>query len=281
MVKKSLEEIKMTKKIRKNLRKYLAAGALALATIIPISGNAQSIFNGLRGPTVFQVDNRVSYSTKEAQTGIRTQIPANNLILKYWDGAENGIFAFVNLPYKNIKSGNIESEGIGDILLGIGPRFERKLGENKLGLLTYFGTVLPTGDKSAKLALGTGRSDSKVGLFGTLLSASKKYEADVHLDYTLTEGKEVSDNIHVGIVLGGRINDNLRLVAGPRFIYKSGGNNDGESALSGRVDARYTPPGKLGKKMHFELWYDRSLEIRGASPVKNRSALTLVGRYSF
>ena len=88
------------KNITKKLRKIIGIGAIALATLIPTSTKAQSVFTGLRGPTEFQIDNRASYSTMESQTGAKTEAFANNLILKYWNGTDNGVFAFVNLPYK-------------------------------------------------------------------------------------------------------------------------------------------------------------------------------------
>ncbi|MDD5133341.1 MAG: hypothetical protein PHD81_01530 [Candidatus Nanoarchaeia archaeon] len=268
-------------KIIKILKKAAVIGALALAITLPVSVKAQSVFNGLKGPTKFQVDNRINYSTKEIPSGENVDSFTNNLIFKYWDGTNKGTFAFVNLPYKVIKSGEYNSSGIGDISLGIGPRFETKLKENKLGFLTYLGAVLPTGNKNSKPALGTGRTDYKLGLFGTLLSESKKYEADMALDYTLTEGKGVSDEINAGLVLGGKVDDNLRLVAGPIINLKSGGKNDGDYTVNGRINVRYTPSGDIGKKMHFELWYDHLLGYQGKSSVKDGEALTLVGRLNF
>lgn len=202
----------------------------------------------------------------------------NNLILKYWDGKDKGVFAFASLPYKEVTSGESKNNGLGDISFGIGPRFEIKLGKNKLGLQTYLGTILPTGDNKSKPSLGTGRHDYKAGLFGTLLNGSKKYEADFSFDYNLTEGRKVSNDISSGLVLGGRVNNNLRLVAGPLFNYKDEGKNNGDFTLSGRLNSRYTPSGELGKKVHFELWYDKSLRTHGTSPAKRSSALTLIGR---
>ncbi len=268
-------------KISQKLKKILKIGTIALATLVPVSAKAQSVFTGLRGPTEFQVDNRTSYSIKESQTGVESETLANNLILKYWNGTNNGVFAFANFPYKYIKSDDNTSRGMGDLSLGIGPRFERKIWENKLGFLTYIGTVLPTGNKDSIPALGSGRVDYKTGFFGTILSSSKRYEADFSLDYTLTEGDEISDDASGGLVLGGRINDNIRVVVGPTFNYKSGGNNDGDNALNGRINLRYTPSDSLGKRIHFELWYDKSIKSHGKSSVKNSDALTLIGRLNF
>ena len=270
----------MKNTIKKTLRKASKIW-VALAALIPASLNAQSIFTGLRSQTEFQIDNRASYSARESQTGAKTETLANNFILKYWNGTNRGVFAFVNLPYKNIKSGENESRGIGDISLGVGPRFERKIGKNKLGLITYLGGVLPTGNSGTALTLGTGRIDYKAGLFGTFLSGSKRYEADFSLDYTMTEKKEISNDFNGGLVLGGMINNNLRLVAGPLFNYKISGNNNGDGTLTGRINLRYTPSGNFGKKMHFELWYDRLIESHGASSARNSDALTLVSRINF
>ena len=177
--------------------------------------------------------------------------------------------------------GNKKSEGLGDFAFGIGPRFERETGYGKLGLITYLGGVLPTGDKNTKPALGTGRRDYKAGLMGTFLSDSKKYEADFALDYTRTEGKDVSDEINGGVVLGGRINDNLRFVVGPMFNYKYDGKNDEDYTVSGRANLRYTPSGKLGKRLHFEVWYDQFLNGEGKSCPKESNTITLVGRVNF
>lgn len=262
--------------MKNKIKNLFGIGALALAMNV----NAQSVFTGLRGPTEFQLDDRVSYASKEAQNGKVTETSVNNLILKYWNGANNGVFAFANIPYKNIQSGDLESEGLGDVYWGMGPRLERKVGEGKLGILSYVGPSLATGDEKSKPALGSGRNDWKAGFFGTLLSGSKKYEADFGLDYNLTQGSDVSDELSGGVVLGGRLTDNLRLVAGPVFNFKTNGDNDGDYTLSGRVNARLTPSGKLGKLMHFEAWYDRFLDGEGVSTPKENNVVTLVARFN-
>ena len=257
------------------------AGAALVAGTLALNANAQSVFNGMRGPTNFQLDDRVSYTDKEAQNGKETETVGNNAILKYWNGTSRGVFAYLNVPYKQIKSGENESKGIGDIFAGAGPRGEVKIGEGKLAVLSYLGASLPTGATNSVPALGTGRTDYKAGFFGTLTDKSKKYEADLALDYNLTEGKEVSDEFSGGLVMGGRLTDNVRLVAGPLFNWKTNGKNAGEYTLSGRANIRYTPGGELGKKMHLELWLDRFLEGKGISAPEENTVLTLVGRFSF
>ncbi len=263
----------MKNKLKQILGASLLFGALNV--------NAQSIFNGLRGPTEIQVDDRVSYSSREAQNGNKNEQIGNNLILKYWDGKERGVFGFVNMPYKEIESGDQTSKGLGDVSFGIGPRFERKVGENKLGILSYAGASLNTGDEKSKPALGTGRNDFKVGMLGTVLGNSGKYETDFAIDYTLTEGQSVSDEINGGIVLGSRLNKNFRGAVGPLFGYKIDGRNDGDYSLNGRVNFRFTPSEDLGKKMHLELWYDKFLTGHGSSASKDSDLVSLALRVNF
>jgi hypothetical protein len=262
----------ITNRIKKLARTALFAGALAL------NANAQSVFNGMRGPTDFQLDDRAGYTLREAKNGKETETLANNTILKYWNGKEKGIFGFVSIPQKEVRLEEKESRGIGDIAIGIGPRFEVPIKESKLSVLSYAGPVLPTGDKKVSPALGSGRRDYKAGLFGTLTDATKKYEADFSLDYTLTEGEKVSDESSAGLVLGGRINNPLRAVVGGYANYKVDGANEKDYTLNGRVNLRYTPLGSLGKRMHFELWADKFLAGKGDSAPKDSYALTLVAR---
>jgi hypothetical protein len=266
-------------RLMKGIKKIAGAGLLVGA--LALNANAQSIFNGLRGPTDFQLDDRISYSSKEAQNGKVTETTGNNAILKYWNGTNNGVFAYLNLPYKQVKSGENSSEGLGDIAFGIGPRLETKVGECNLGILSYFGASLPTGSTNLIPALGTGRTDYKAGIFGTLIDKSKKYEADFALDYNITQGREVSDEFSGGVVFGGRLNNNLRVVAGPLFNYKTNGENNGDYTLSGRVNVRWTPKGGIGKRMHFEFWYDGFLAGNGPSAPKVNSSATFVTRINF
>lgn len=269
----------MTNTIKNTFKRMaLVAG---LAGLLSCNVNAQSVFTGLRGPTNLQVDDRVSYTEKESQKRVTTRATGNNLILKYFNGKEQGIFGFANIPYKSLKSGEKSSEGLGDIALGIGPRFETPLANGKLGVLSYLGPVLPTGNKNSTLALGTGRVDGKAGFFGTWLSNSKKYETDFALDYVKTENSKISDDITGGIVLGGQVTPNLRFVAGPLFSYKEGGANNGDYTFSGRANFRYTPSGNLGKRLHFEGWYDQQLTGQGPSSPAHAHALTLIARANF
>ena len=257
----------------------LVAGLAGLLTCSDV--NAQSVYTGLRGPTDVQLDNRTSYTEKESQKGVATRATGNNFILKYWNGKEQGVFGFANIPYKNLKSAEKSSEGLGDIALGIGPRFDVKIGNGKLGVLSYIGPVLPTGNKNSTLALGTGRVDGKAGLFGTWLSDSKESEVDFSLDYTKTENGKVSDDVTGGIVLGGQVTPNLRFVAGPLFSYKQDGANNGDYTLGWRGNFRYTPSGNLGKRLHFEVWYDQQLTGQGASAPAHVHTATFVTRLNF
>jgi hypothetical protein len=265
--------------LKNKLKTFL--GTALIAGTLALNANAQSIFNGIKGPTDFQLDDRVSYTMKEAQNGAKTKTTANNAILKYWDGKDLGTFAFLNVPYKSVDNGVKESEGLGDVFIGAGPRFNLDVGESKLSVLSYLGASLPTGSTNCAPALGTERTDYKAGLLGTLTDKARKYEADFALDYNLTEGKQVSDELSGGFVVGGKVNDNFRLVAGPLFNYKTNGKNGGDYALSGRANIRYTPSGDLGKKMHFELWADRFFSGEGTSAPKENNAVTLVARINF
>ncbi|MBP7708483.1 hypothetical protein KA107_02265 [Candidatus Pacearchaeota archaeon] len=265
--------------MKSKLQSILGMGALTLA----LNANAQSVFNGLRGPTNFQIDDRAGYSSKESQAGQTTETTGNNFLLKYWNGTNSGLFGFVNVPYKKVESGTLESEGLGDVTFGVGPRFETRIGEAKLGILSYAGASLATGDEKEKPSLGTGRDDFKAGILGTLLSGSKKYEADFGLDYLQTKGRKVSNEINGGIVLGGKVHENLRFVAGPVFNYKEGGENDSDYSSSGRLNLRFTPEkgsaiAEVLGNCHFELWYDRFIDGKGASAPKENNTITLIGR---
>ena len=266
----------------KNKLKTLAGlGALTLV----LNTNAQSIFNGVRGATDFQLDDRVSYTTREAQNRATTKTTANNAILKYWSGKDLGVFAFLNAPYKSVDNGIKESEGLGDTFIAAGPRFNLDIGESKLSVLSYAGALLPTGSTNTVPALGTGRTDYKIGFFGTL--TDKEREADFAFDYASTEGKEVSDEFSGGLVVGGKVNDNFRLVAGPLFNYKTNGKNGGDYTLSGRANLRYTPTkdsliGKiLGPNAHIEVWADDFFGGNGTSAPKENKSLTGVFRKGF
>lgn len=69
----------------KHLRNYLF---LALASLS--IAKADDIFKGVKGPTNFQLDERVTYSRNERNIETIT----TNLILKYWDGNEIGRWGF-------------------------------------------------------------------------------------------------------------------------------------------------------------------------------------------
>jgi len=101
----------------KQLRNYFLLGSLFLTSLS--IAKADDIFKGVRGPTKFQLDGRLTYSKNERNIESLT----NNFILKYWDGegADAGKFAFINLPYRLATFPN-SNVGFGDITLGAGPR---------------------------------------------------------------------------------------------------------------------------------------------------------------
>lgn len=56
---------------------------------------ADDFFKGMRGPTLFQMDNRFSYINQDNDV----ESYGGNMILKYWDGQTLGKWAFVNLHH--------------------------------------------------------------------------------------------------------------------------------------------------------------------------------------
>ncbi len=243
----------------KNTIKKIALTALVAASLIsmhPKKAGADSIYKGVRGPTNWQLDERIGYAERDTSPS-KTTTAAENTILKYWSGDKTGIFGFANIPGKYTEKGENSSSGIGDIALGIGPRGKLDFGTHgSLNFLSYAGLTLPTGDDLSKPSLGTGRLDERVGLFATYLSQNKKFETGASFEYTFTGedrfGRKASDELALGIVSGGEVAKNLRMVGGLTGIVKQGGKNDGDYSIGPRVNIRYT----FSPRMHAELIAD-------------------------
>ncbi|MBI2129309.1 hypothetical protein HYU07_03645 [Candidatus Woesearchaeota archaeon] len=215
----------------KNL-KVIAAGGLCLMTALLSNVRADDIFKGLRGPTNWQLDERIAYSRNEKNVETVT----NNLILKYWDGDEFGKFGFISLPYKFIDSTNLSENGLSDISIGAGPR----------------GRTFPTGNKG----LGNERYDLKTSILATYLTADKKYGLDGILEYAFTgeNKKDINppNETYLGLLAGRKITDKIRFATGPTSTVK----DNGDYIANWRAVIRYT----VSPKLHFELVGDKGID---------------------
>ena len=245
----------------------LAAMGLILA---PALGNGSDIFIGVRGPTEWQLDLRQGHIERKDKLGNRLTIDFGNAILKYWNGDKAGLFGFVNVPYRSIDNGKSNSDGLGDVALGIGPRLRFDFGnKGSLHLLSYAGASLPTGDSKETPSLGNDRVDGKFGLYSTYLSSGKRFEIDGSFEYSLAgvnrKGVRGLDEMNTGIVVGGRLTkDNLiRAAMGMTARFK-------EKSIEGELDYAYgprtviriTPP---KSKWHMELIGDYDVRAKGLS----------------
>ena len=242
----------------KHLRNYLF---LALASLS--IAKADDIFKGIKGPTNFQIDERVTYSRNDRDIETIT----NNLILKYWDGdsTDIGKWAFVNLPYRILTSPN-PKEGLGDITLGMGPRGKI----DGLHWFLYGSLTIPSNNEG----LSNKRYDIKTGTLITYLTEDKNFEVDGVLEYNITgeNNKEInpSNEFYSGVLIGGKISDKIRYVTGLTNLFK----DNGDFVLNSRSVFRYT----FSPSFHFEVVGDLSLSSKNISKSKN---LGLFLRYSF
>ncbi|MEK6910705.1 MAG: transporter [Nanoarchaeota archaeon] len=253
------------------------AGAFALAGA-GVEAKAADMGIGSRGPTSYQFDQRVSYSDRELN-GNRTQASTGNSIFKYWNGNEKGIWAFLNVPFREVSNNSGKSSGLGDVSLGIGPRGRIDLGENgNLYLLSYVGLNLPTGDVDKRPALGNGRLDKKVGLFSTYSTSDKRFGLDISLEYNFTGennlGVKPSDELSAGMIVSGKISDKWKFGTGAVGTMKQYGKNDGDHQLSLRGILRYDH----SKKWHSVFILDKDVSTRNMPSGFNTTALI---RYNF
>lgn len=232
------------------LKKCMLAWIFTLTTILG-SAYADDIFKGIRGPTNWQVDGRAFYLKRPNGLEALT----NTFVLKYWDGKTSGKWGFLNASYKSTNGPDGPSNGTMDITLGGGPRFST----NNLHFSPYFALTLPTGE------LGNQRYDEKIGLLATYLTSNKKFEVDVASQYTFTgkdkEGINLPNELYIGLVIGGKITDKIRSVAG--FTAKRKG--DGDYLLDIRSVIRYT----FSKHVHVELVGETSVANRNIPKKKD------------
>lgn len=219
----------------KQLKNYVLLGSLFLSIISPLKSKADDFLKGIKGPTNFQVDERVQYSKNDKNIKALT----NNLILKYWDGDDLGLFGFANIPYKQIN----DNSGIGDFTIGLGPRAK----VNDLHFLSYISLTFPTGDFNKNL--GNGRYDKKFGLFTTYLNKNSGYDINNVAEYNLTgkneKGITPPNELYLSLFSGKEISDKLRIGLGLTDLIKENDDYD----LRFRTSARYT----VSKFLHFEL----------------------------
>ena len=223
----------------KTLRNLIVAGSLALLTSL-YSGKATAddFFKGLRGPTNWQLDERIGYSKNEKGVESLT----NNLIFKYWDGDKQGMFGFVNIPYKFVHSSKSFDNGLGDITLGMGPRGRIE----NFHWVTYGALTFPSGEKN----IGNDRLDAKVGATATYLMFDKRYEIDGSFEYNFT-GNNAPDEINSGVLVGKKVNDKIRVGTGLTGLVKT----DGSNVVNSRSILRYT----FSPKLHIEVVGDLGL----------------------
>ena len=246
----------MINNLSKILKNYVLVGSLALATVFPSSALANDIFKGVRGPTNWQLDERVIYSKNEKNLEILT----NNTILKYWDGNKFGKWGFISLPYKLVSSKKGSKNGLGDITIGIGPRGRI----DNFNWFLYGALKFPTGDSKGKIALGNGKYDKKIGFLLTYLSTNKKFEVDGSLEYNFTREKSI------GLLVGGEITDKIRFATGLTNMIRE----NGDYLLNSRSVVRY----KVSRNLHFEVVGDLGINSKNVLKRKN---LSLFVRYNF
>ncbi|MBI5061297.1 MAG: transporter [Candidatus Aenigmarchaeota archaeon] len=240
------------------LSKWLLVPCLALTMYT--KAPASDIYIGRRGPTDWQLDQRVVSSENE-----KARSTTSTTILKYWDGDEHGKWWSVSLPYKHLEPNAPAptQNGFGDLSLNLGPR-----GRNgNFHWFLYSGLTLPTG------GMGNDRTDMRFGGLFTQMSPDQKYEVDGSIDYNITgtdrNGIDPPDEFSAGILLGGEVAKNTRAAAGLTYLGKG---NDHSTNM--KTVFRFTP----SKKAHFELTYETPVSSRG---IPRTSTICAIGRYNF
>jgi len=265
----------------KSLKTPLASAALLATTLLsPMQTKADDFIIGTRGPTPIQFDHGINYTRRETTQGASDNWIQSNVV-KFWTGKELGFFAIGALPYKFLEANGMESSGLGDLTLKLGPRGTLDLGkQGSLHWITSAGASLPVGDAETRPALGTGRYDFKGGFTTTWLDAKKRNEITTAFEYTkpvtLYQDRAVSDEINAGFILGRKLNETWRIGAGLRGTYKLGEPSDGDYILKARTLVRYTFP--QNKMWHLELIADKSIATRNM-PEETMGAV--LARYNF
>jgi len=241
----------MIENIIKKCKKYAVIGAsVALLTFSSTSTYAANIFNGVRGPTPWQLDYRMLFAEKENDASSLTQV----LILKYWDGDGLGKWGFVGVPYL---SGDAKN-GFGSVSIGGGPR--GKIG--KLNWISFGGlTFVDQGDSKSV--------DKRLGLFTTYLTEDKDLEFTNTLEYRFKGEDALPDELKLGSVAGGKIADKLRAVGGFNGIRK-----DGDYLINLRALLRYTH----SKQFHLEVVGEQGIKSKG---IPKGTSIGFYARYNF
>jgi len=127
-------------------------------------------------------------------------------------------------------------------------------------------------------ALGTNRTDIKVGCATTILRNDKSAGLNTSIDFTRTGKKGMSDDVYAGVVVEKKIDEKHRVAAGFNGTCKIGGKNNRDYVVNGRAAYRFTP----GSAQHFEVWLDSKMFGTNTSWVPKRdAAITAVWRYNF
>lgn len=230
----------------------------AFTTLFPIKAKADDFARGIRGPTRWQVDERISYSKNEK--GLETVV--NDNILKYWDGNNIGKFAALMIPYKKFD----DKRGFGDITFLLGPRATIK----NFHLIQYNGLTFPTGNY--KNNIGNGRYDAKLGLMYSYVPSLLEFHSVIQ--YTFTgknkQGINPSNEFYYGTIAGRNIANKIKLGAGATFLYKT--NKDYLTNL--RTVMRYT----ISKRLFFEFLYDKSIDNKN---IVKSNRIEFQARYNF
>ena len=239
--------------------------ALATTLAVATAAGADDIFKGMRGPTNWQADGRVSYAQNEKGATNVT----NTAILKYWDGDGFGKWAFASVSYRFVAANNGQANGFGDITIGAGPR--GRIGN--LHQLFYGALTFPTGDSGFVPALGNGRYDTRLGCFVTYLSPDKSFDIDGSVEYNITgtnhNDVNVPNEISAGAVAGIKVTDKIRTAAGITHLAR-----DDASHTSLRFVGRYTHSSRI----HFEALGDYGASAKN---MPKANSLGLIMRYNF
>jgi len=244
----------------------LILAALSLGTAFSGSAYAADIFNGMRGPTNWQADSRLTWSKNTA--GVNARV--GKLVIKYWDGENTGKWGLIGVPYKFLDTSNDSRSGLGDISAVFGPR--GSIGN--LYLCPYGGFTFPTGQTTGVLPLGSGRYDVQLGLLTTYLSSGKQYEIDGSFEYRFTgenhQGINPPNQVSAGLLGGGRLTDQTRLVTGLESLIK----DDRRFLLTSRTILRHT----VSSRFHSEIIGDIGIASDG---IPQANSITVQARYNF
>lgn len=248
------------------LQQFYWVGLWLAALAAPRAG-ADDFFKGMRGPTLFQVEDKVTLTHQD--NGVDTFV--NNFLAKYWDGTNVGKWATVNVPYKVVQAGQGHAEGLGDLILTGGPRFT--IPDWRFHGLPYAAVVLPTA-RQTRPALGNHRTDLKAGLITTWLSEDNRWNVDSQFEHTFAEhlpAQPVVNETYAGAIAGRELNRTFMVGAGE------------VNTLSD--DGKYRADLKALVKINFvpKVWFSEIIYYHtvSRSETPGRDALELQVRVNF